>query len=49
MRFPDGTTPPRKEGNIKIMDYFFEENKSINWVLLQTTKNIPPLIIYLGW
>ena len=24
MRYPDGTAPPRKEGNIKIMDYFFE-------------------------
>jgi len=24
MRCPDGTAPPRKEGNIKIMDYFFE-------------------------
>ena len=24
MRYLDGTAPPRKEGNIKIMDYFFE-------------------------
>ena len=24
MRYPDGIAPPRKEGNIKIMDYFFE-------------------------
>ena len=24
MRYPDGTAPPRKEGNIKIMGYFFE-------------------------
>ena len=24
IRYPDGTAPPRKEGNIKIMDYFFE-------------------------
>ena len=24
MRYPDGTAPPIKEGNIKIMDYFFE-------------------------
>ena len=24
MRYPDGTAPPRKEGNFKIMDYFSE-------------------------
>ena len=24
MRYPDGTALPRKEDNIKIMDYFFE-------------------------
>ena len=24
MRYPDGTAPPKKEGNIKIMDYFFD-------------------------
>ena len=32
-----------------LVNILFEENKSINWVLLQTTKGIPSLTIYLGW
>ena len=31
-----------------LINIIFEKNKSINYVLLQTTKNIPPLTILVG-
>ena len=40
MRYPDGTAPPRKEGNIKIMDYFFEYvGKVWSYSLVGISKN----------
>ena len=32
-----------------LVNIIFWGNKSINWMLLQTTKGIPPPTIYLGW
>ena len=44
MRYPDGTAPPRKEGNIKIMDYFFEYVGKVRMIsdsLVVTKKRLP--------
>ena len=32
-----------------LVNILFWGKHNINWVLLQTTKSIPPLTIYLGW
>ncbi len=51
MRYPDGTAPPRKEGNIKIMDYFLSMLvRSSHSHLLKSLKktNTPSVQKYLS-
>ena len=51
MRYPDGTAPPRKEGNIKIMDYFFEyvgKVRSQSLVEISKKTNTPSVRKYLS-
>ena len=51
MRYPDGTAPPRKEGNIKIMDYFFEyvgKVRSQSLVEISKKTNTPSVQKYLS-
>ena len=51
MRYPDGTAPPRKEGNIKIMDYFFEyvgKVRSLSLVEISKKTNTPSVRKYLS-
>ena len=51
MRYPDGTAPPRKEGNIKIMDYFFEyvgKVRSQSLVEISKKTNTPSARKYLS-
>ena len=50
MRYPDDTAPPRKEGNIKIMDYFFEyvgKVRSQSLVEISKNTNTPSVRKYL--
>ena len=51
MRYPDGTTPPRKGGNFKIMDYFFEyvgKVRSYSLVEISKKTNTPSVRKYLS-